>query len=133
MSEESKYGLIDIVKKDGSLKKEDKLAFLSLAKLYESDFKKNLRLTSLELDEEYETSSPSLWRKFLAHTSVKNLIEDYRYEVMGKKAMDVLEYGMKDSNKALKVKETVDKKNKKDSNNNIVVMLLPHKKDDIGL
>jgi len=133
MAEESKYGLIDIVKKDGSLKKEDKLAFLSLAKLYENNFKENLSKTSLELDEDYETDSPALWRKFLAHTSVTNLIEDYQYEVMGKKAMDVLGEGMKDSNKALKVKEAIDSKNKKENNSNIIVMLLPHKEDDIGL
>lgn len=133
MSEKSKFGLIEIIKKDGSLNKEDKLAFLSLAKLYENDFKNNLKKTSLELDEDYHTDSPALWKKFLSHTSVANLIEDYRYEVMDKKAMDVLEYGMKDSNKALKVKETIDKKNKKENNSNIIVMLLPSKEDDIGL
>jgi hypothetical protein len=49
---------------------------------------------------------------------------------MDKQTMKALGSGsFKEANKALKVKEVIDKKTKKDGNNNICVMLLPQKED----
>ena len=131
MSKSIDYGLVTLIKNDGSLSREDKMAFVSLAKLFEeNDFKENLQLTSLELDEKLHTNQPSLWQKFLNHTSVKNFIDDYLYEDMDKRTMSALGSGsFKEANKALKVKEVIDKKKRKDDNTNIIVMLLPQKEE----
>ena len=131
MSKNIDYGLVTLIKNDGSLSREDKMAFVSLAKLFEeNDFKENLQLTSLELDEKLHTNQPSLWQKFLNHTSVKNFIDDYLYEDMDKRTMSALGSGsFKEANKALKVKEVIDKKKRKDDNTNIIVMLLPQKEE----
>lgn len=131
MSKSIDYGLVTLIKNDGSLSREDKMAFVSLAKLFEeNDFKENLQLTSLELDEKLHTNQPSLWQKFLNHTSVKNFIDEYLYEDMDKRTMAALGSGsFKEANKALKVKEVIDKKKRKDDNTNIIVMLLPQKEE----
>jgi hypothetical protein len=131
----SKYGLVDIVQNDGSLTAGEKATFSSLANLFEQDFKENLRLTSLELDDKLSTKSPSLWQQFLSHNSVKNFIDNYIYEEVEKKAMNAIGEGITDSNKALKAKDAVDKKKKREDNTNIIVMLLPEKDEleDLGL
>ena len=110
------YGLVTIIESDGSLSREDKMAFVSLARLFEeNNFKENLQLTSLELDEKLHTNQPSLWQRFLSHTSVKNFIDNYLYEDMDKRTMSALGSGsFKEANKALKVKEVIDKKKRKD-------------------
>lgn len=125
------YGLIYIVQEDGSLETEDKQAYVSLAKLYEQDFRENLKLTSLELDDKYETNDPHLWQKFLAHPSVSNYIENYLLEEADKKALVALS-DSKQAGKAMKSKEYIDKKKKKDDNSRYIVMLLPSK-GDFGL
>ena len=89
-----------------------------------------MQLTSLELDEKLHTNQPSLWQRFLNHTSVKNFIDNYLYEDMDKRTMTALGSGsFKEANKALKVKEVIDKKKRKDDNTNIIVMLLPQKEE----
>lgn len=128
-NDEKDYGLSTIIENDGSLDSEDKVVYLSLAKLYEKDFKTNLGLTSIDLDEKYHTSQPSLWQRFLAHTSVRNFIDEYIYEDVEKKAMMAIGSGITDSNKALKAKEVIDKKKKREDNTNIIVMRLPEKGD----
>jgi hypothetical protein len=131
MASKKDYGLLNIIENDGSLSREDRMAFSSLAKLFEGDdFKDNLQATSLDLDEKFKTNQPALWQRFLNHTSVKRFIDDYLYEEMDKQTMKALGSGsFKEANKALKVKEVIDKKTKKDGNNNICVMLLPQKED----
>jgi len=123
------YGLLEIIENDGSLKQEEKKLFRSLAKLFQEDFKENLKKTSIELDEKFQTNIPSEWRKFLNHTSIKNFLDGYIYEDMEKKAIDAMggDNGFKESNKALKVKQVIDEKRKGEDNSNIVVMLLPRK------
>ena len=123
------YGLSVIIENDGSLDSEDKIVYMSLANLYEKDFKNNLGLTSLALDEKYQTNQPSLWQRFLAHTSVRNFIDEYIYEDVEKKAMMAIGSGITDSNKALKAKEVIDKKKKREDNNMVVVLRLPEKED----
>jgi hypothetical protein len=131
MDKKTDYGLITIVESDGSLSREEKMEFISLARLFEeNNFRENLQLTSLELDEKLHTNQPSLWQKFLNHTSVKNFIDSYLYEDMDKRTMTALGSGsFKEASKALKVKEVIDKKKRKDDNTNIIVMLFPPKED----
>lgn len=125
------YGLLYIVQDDGSLERDEKQAYVSLAKLYEQDFNKNLELTSLELDEKYKTDDPHLWQKFLSHVSVSNYIENYLLERADKQALISLG-DSKNAAKAMKSKEYIDKKKRKDDNSKIIVMLLPSK-GDFGL
>lgn len=128
------YGLKEIIKNDGSLEASEKMAFISLVHFFEKDFTANLKRTSLELDIEYGTNDPTLWNKFLNHTSVRNFIENYLNEEIEKRALKALAEGdQKETNKALKIVEAIDKKKKTEDNTNIYVMLLPSKEDDIGL
>ena len=132
--ENREYGLIEVIDKDGSLEKDEKLEFKSLARLFQQDFEENIRRTSIQIDDAYETNKPSMWRKFLHHTSIKNFIDDYLYEDMEKQAIKAMggENGFKESNKALKVKKVIDEKRKGEDNSNFVVVMLPRKTDDIG-
>ena len=121
------YGLVTIVENDGSLERDEKMAFISLAKEYEENFKENLDKTSLDLDDDYGTNNPALWQKFLTHTSVRRLINDYLLETAEKKANKALG---EMSTKALKVKDRIDKERKREDNTNIIVMLMRPKEEE---
>lgn len=122
--------LEQIVLEDGSLKedKQKRMLYRSLAVMFSQDLVANLDLTSIELDEKYQTGSPLDWRKFLNHSSVKKFIDSFLNERAEKAAMKTIGIGSAKASESLKIKEMVDSKKEKEDNSNVVVVFLPQKK-----
>jgi hypothetical protein len=128
---EKKTELEKIILEDGSLKEdqEKRMHFKSLAVIYSQDLVANLDLTSIDLDEKYNTNDPVSWRKFLNHSSVKKFVDGFLNERAEKAAMKNISEGTNTkASDSLKIKQMVDNKMDKEDNSKIVVFFLPQKK-----
>ena len=100
--------------------------YLTYSGLFMSELQHNLDLTSLELDERYETRNPSSWQKFLKYPVVKKFIDGFIDERSERSANKSIGTDMK-ARDAIKVKEQVEQRQKGEDNAHIIVMFLPQK------
>lgn len=129
LEEENESSLSELLKADASLKDDldKRMLYTSYANLFDSDLIENLHLTSIELNDKYNTSNPSSWRGFLRHPIVKRYIDgflDERAEKSADVSLGAAEFKPKD---ALKIKENMSLKNQGEDNSNILVVFLPQK------
>lgn len=122
--------LEQLILEDGSLKEDSakRMLFKSYAVMFSEDLINNLDLTSIELDEKYQTDNPVSWRKFLNHNSVKKFIDGFLNERAEKMAMKQIGEGSSKTSESLKIMERVDSKQDKEDNSNMVVVFLPQKR-----
>jgi hypothetical protein len=122
--------LEQLILEDGSLKEDSdkRLLFKSYAVMFSEDLINNLDLTSIELDEKYQTDNPVSWRKFLNHSSVKKFIDGFLNERAEKMAMKQIGEGSSKTSESLKIMERVDSRQDKEDNSNMVVVFLPQKR-----
>jgi hypothetical protein len=104
------------------------MLFKSYAVMFSEDLINNLDLTSIELDEKYQTDNPVSWRKFLNHNSVKKFIDGFLNERAEKMAMKQIGEGSSKTSESLKIMERVDSRQDKEDNSNMVVVFLPQKR-----
>lgn len=123
------YNLTHLIEKDGSLNKdkEKKALYLSYATLYEDELEENLGLTSIELNNKYETASPVSWRRFLNHSSVKKFIDSFLNEKAEMESMKVIGKEGGKTVDALKVLKTLEDKKEKIDNSKFIIVHLPQK------
>lgn len=102
--------------------------FLSLAKMFDSDLKNNLKRTSFDLDEIYATSNHRSWLEFKNYPPVHKYIAQYLDEEQLSLARNAL-----DKSSITKVKDAVDIQNQiegkqaKEQNTNVIVFFMPQK------
>jgi hypothetical protein len=122
--------LEQLILEDGSLKEDSakRMLFKSYAVMFSEDLINNLDLTSIELDEKYQTDNPVSWRKFLNHNSVKKFIDGFLNERAEKMAMKQIGEGSSKTSESLKIMERVDSRQDKEDNSNMVVVFLPQKR-----
>ena len=122
--------LEQLILENGSLKEDSdkRLLFKSYAVMFSEDLINNLDLTSIELDEKYQTDNPVSWRKFLNHSSVKKFIDGFLNERAEKMAMKQIGEGSSKTSESLKIMERVDSRQDKEDNSNMVVVFLPQKR-----
>lgn len=122
--------LVKILSEDKQLG-EDKTRlqlFLSLAKLFDSELKINLTLTSFELDDKYQTHDPHTWLEFKNYIPVRKYISAYLDEDQLTQARKMLaQEGITRTKDAMDVQALMESKNKQDQNTNIIIMFMPQK------
>lgn len=126
--------MLDIISNDDGLKKDkDKLTkFKALATLFENDMVSNLELTSLQLNDKYNTNDMIGWKHFVNYAPIRQFINDLLLESAEKKARVALSQGEPDLKEALKVKKMADEEKIGQDNSKIVVVFLPKKDFGIG-
>jgi len=107
---------------------EKKMLFTSYANLFDSDLVNNLGLTSIELDGKYNTRDSSSWRAFVRHPLVKKYVDGFLEEQAEKIADNALAGAEQlKPRDALRVKETMQARNRGEDNSHILVVFLPQK------
>lgn len=120
------HGLVQTVMVDQGLTETKRMEFISLAESFAEDFKDNMYLTSIELNDRYPFGM-DLWQKFLKHPSVNKYIDSYKNEQI-RKNIDV---ALKDGDKnAIQIKKELERDSGKTTFENFVVFRLPDKEED---
>ena len=119
--------LIEALKQDDGLKKDVLMLYTSYAGFFEEDLSNNLYLTSIELNDKYNTENPSSWQRFLRHPVVKKYKQQFIDERAESVADTFINKGELKPNEALKLKTNIEKNRKGDDNSNLVVFFLPQK------
>jgi hypothetical protein len=122
--------LVEILSKDKQLT-EDKARmqlFLALARLFDSDLKRNLNRTSFELDDAYDTHNPHAWLEFKQYSPVRKYITEYLDEEQLMQARkSITQDGISKTKDAMDLQAIVEGKQKADQNTNIIVFYMPQK------
>lgn len=126
--------LMKKLKEDKNLakNKNKKMNFISLATMFLDDFRNNLELTSLDLDDKYTTGDPDGWRSFLSYPPVKSYINDFTREVIDKQASNVLQQSPANQRDAVATKKLLAESEEQTDNSHIVVVFMPQKDYSIG-
>lgn len=132
ISVDNGYELPKLLSQDKALnepgKEEAKMAFISLANIYEANLAENLLRDSIELAEAYPDIPATQWQKFLRNHVVNKFIEGFLKDRAEKQALKAMGEGGLKASEALKIKQDIDSQKPKEYNNNIVVMFLPQKR-----
>lgn len=121
MAKEKPIKLVELVSKDTTLDAEKKREWEAMARLFSSNFKENIMLTSLELDENYGVSMDD-WKEFLNYPAIRKYIDSFRNEKMTSQLDEAISKG---SAGALKAKEMLS--SSKEDNSRLVLFRLPEK------
>jgi len=121
--------LVAAVKNDLKLSMEDKMAFLSLANIFEENFAANLTKSSTDLADETGLDV-DIWKKFLSHPPVKRIIESFINEQIKKKADTALLEG-KGTRDAINVRKAMIEAESAEDNTRFVIIRLPDRKADL--
>jgi len=122
--------LITIIKNDPKIEPEVMHEYLTLAQYFNEDFKNNILLTSIELDEKYGLGVDT-WQGFLKHPPIKKYISSFVNEIVGQKAQESLATG-RGTRDAVGVLKELERYSDVQSNDRFVVFRLPDKvKDEV--
>ena len=122
---EKEEKLIEIIKSDMKLTFEVRLEFINLANSFLEDFKDNLGLTSIELNEKYGFGLDA-WQVFLNHPPISKYIKSFVNELANKRAHEALATG-KGTRDAIGVIKELERYSETLSNDRFVVFRLPDK------
>jgi hypothetical protein len=87
------------------------------------DFRNNILLSSIELDEKYPFGM-DVWQEFLTYAVVKKYTETYRKEIMRKQVEKGMAVGDKD---AISLKKELDRDAGATGYENFIIFMLPPK------
>lgn len=121
--------LIDLIKSDTKLSDEMRLEFLNLGRYFVNEFKDNLMLTSIDLDEKYGFGIDS-WKDFLAYPTIKKYIDTFVKEIIGKNVDSSLASGV-GVRDAIGVKKELDRYSDSSTNENFIVFMMPQKEEEV--
>ena len=117
--------LINALKNDENLDGTKKVEFLSMANLFLIDFKDNISLTSIEMDEKHKLGMDS-WQEFLNYPVVRKYIKGFKDEHI-KNSMDIgLMNGDRD---AVAMKKAMGDSAFGINNSHIILIRVPEKVD----
>lgn len=118
--------LIKLIHNDKKLDRDLKMTYASMANLFLDDFKDNLNLTSIDLNEKYKEISIDLWKDFLTVPVVNKYIQSFKVEQMSVRADEGLMSGNKD---AVSLKKAIESKGPIVNNTNLILIRVPEKVD----
>jgi len=121
----AKTTLTELIKKDKGLSDEQKKAFISMANLFNSNFRENIQKTSLEMAEETGMTYDD-WKEFLEHASIRNYIDGFVNEQIRKKT-DVQLLAGERTRDAASLRKTLREEEKGVDNSNFIIMRMPEK------
>jgi hypothetical protein len=102
--------------------------FLSLAKMFDSELRTNLKRTSFELDDAYATGNHLAWLEFKKYPHVHKYISQYLEEEqlsLAQKAID--EKAMSKASVAVGLQNQIQDRQAKEQNTNVIVFFMPQK------
>lgn len=117
--------LIQLLKKDEKLDREQRMAYISMANLFLEKFDVYMNMTSIEMNKEIPLGIDT-WRDFLNYPVVRQYIQSFRDEQITKMADKGLMEGDKN---AVSIKKVMQDKGPIINNSNIVLIRLPEKVD----
>lgn len=117
--------LIQIIKQDPKIGPDIRMEYITLAKEFLTDFKANLMLTSIELDDKYGFGI-DVWKDFLLQPSIRKYNEGFLSEMVGRQVDQALAKG-EGTRDAIGVKRELDRQSGATSNEMFVVFRLPDK------
>lgn len=117
--------LLSILKTDGKLADDVRMEYLTLGNTFLDDFKENITLTSIELDDKYGYGIDT-WNGFINYPMVKKYIQGFVKELISKSADANLikGEGVRDS---INVRKEMDKQNGDMQSERYIIFLLPKK------
>ena len=123
--------LVEIVKNDVKLEHSVRFEYITLAKSFVEDFKNNLMLTSIDLNDKYPFGI-DVWKEFLNYPAVKKYNEAFVDEIISRNtdASLISGEGIRD---AVAVKKVLSDKGKEAKNENFIVFRLPDKEQEYEL
>ena len=117
--------LVELLKKDTKLDREQKMTFVSMANLFLENFAENINKTSLDMNKDIPLGI-DIWRDFLNYPVVRQYIQSFRDEQITKMADKGLMEGDKN---AVSIKKVMQDSGPIVNNSNIVLIRLPEKRD----
>lgn len=120
--------MVELIKQNKSLDGKKREQILDLAIIFESEFFKNIGLTSQQLNDKYSTGSYDLWKFFLEIPEIEKYIKKYEKEMLRKKAIESAKRSLDDgevsASAAMKVYEAA-REEEGGVNSKIVVIVSP--------
>lgn len=123
--------LVEIVKADEKLTPSLRFEYITLAKSFVEDFRANLMLTSIDLNDKYPFGI-DVWQEFLAYPAIKKYNEAFVDEIISRNTDAALASG-EGVRDAVAVKKALNDKGREAVNANFIVFRLPDKEDDYNL
>ena len=123
--------MVDLIKADKKLPELIKMEYIQLANEFMSDFKNNITLTSIELDDKYPFGMDT-WQGFLRYPGIGKYIEGFRSEQAEKQANEMISTGVR-AKDAIAVKQELAKNSGNITNQNFIVFRLPDKENQYEL
>lgn len=117
--------LINMIKNDTKLDKEQKMSYISMANLYLEKFDEYIEKTSIEMNKEIPLGIDT-WKDFLNYPVVRKYIQSFKDEQIMQIADKGLMVGDKD---AIGIKKVMQDKGPAVNNSNIILIRLPEKVD----
>jgi hypothetical protein len=121
--------LMSLIKDDTKLTHEVKMEYITLSRYFVSEFKSNIMLTSIELDEKYGFGI-DVWKDFLANPVVKRYVDTFVKEIISKNTDNALSTGV-GVRDAIGVKKELDRYSDANTNENFVVFMMPQKEEEV--
>lgn len=123
--------LVEIVKNDEKLDPSTRFEYITLAKAFVEDFKSNLMLTSIDLNDKYPFGI-DVWQEFLGHPPIKKYNEAFVNEIISRNTDAALASG-EGVRDAVAVKKALNDVGKEAKNENFIVFRLPDKENEYQL
>lgn len=117
--------LIDMIKNDQKLEKDQKMSYISLANLYLEKFDEYIDKTSIDINKDVPLGVDT-WRDFLNYPVVRKYIQSFKDE----RIMQVADKGLMEGDKgAIGIKKIMQENGPIVNNSNIVLIRIPEKVD----
>lgn len=117
--------LIDMIKNDQKLEKDQKMSYMSLANLYLEKFDEYIDKTSIDINKDIPLGVDT-WRDFLNYPVVRKYIQSFKDE----RIMQVADKGLMEGDKgAIGIKKIMQENGPAVNNSNIVLIRIPEKVD----
>lgn len=123
--------LVELVRSDSKLEDAIRFEYITLAQSFVEDFRGNLMLTSIDLNEKYPFGI-DVWQEFLSHPPVKKYTSSFVNEIITRNTETALATGV-GVRDAIGVKKAMNDAGNESKNENFIVFRLPDKEDSYEL
>lgn len=123
--------MVTMITEDKKLPDPVKMEYIILANDFMEDFKENMLMTSIELNDRYPYGMDT-WQSFLRYPAVSKYIESFRVEIAEKQANEMINTGVR-AKDAIAVKQNIANNAGTGNNQNFIVFRLPDKENEYEL
>lgn len=123
--------LVELVRRDEKLDDAMRFEYITLAQAFVEDFRANLMLTSIDLNEKYPFGI-DVWQEFLNHPPVKKYVSSFVNEIISRNTDTALATGV-GVRDAIGVKKAMNDSGNEAKNENFIIFRLPEKDDEYQL